>query len=591
MFKYRLEPWTLYCSGDIFDCNLSSKVNATLNEASPINLFFNDASPPPIFPKRKLTSLNKKSILSFVPNCFDTLIAIHDSLDHRSDWRGYLETAHIDYAWRKIIEDVAATAHFLKWSPSDKAMTETQLLSLAEMFQDITNSGLTDLTENALCFKQIAQITSYFDAAAYLPSAELQARASCVSDKDDGSSNDNSSTPSICLKGLRVTIVRDSIVPWDLRLHNQSRALLSAGAKVSVVGRLEGKCKDFLDERVSFCDTMPPIKQPALGKEHVWYPLRVATNLSWIPLMRVVRKLKSYNSARVKIKRTQPDILQVYDIHLASEAFKAVSSTQTKVILDIRDLIAAEGYTTGLKARVYQSLEQKYTTLADKVISVSRPSADYLQEKYSLKDISVISNVLPKPVRFKPKESKKIRFLFQGAYRPNRNLLALIRAMSEVQDRAELSFQGWGPMQPLMELLVKQLKLEDSVHFIPPCSPQDTGEFAKQFDFGVICYSGSTTNLQLTVPVKIFAYLNAGLAVMVTDLPGPKSILKDSLAANYITSTSWEGIAEALKNIVDSSFCINERRAAAYDLADIWSWENEELKYLEIYKELQSEQW
>jgi glycosyltransferase involved in cell wall biosynthesis len=527
-----------------------------------------------------------------VPDCLNTIVAIRDSLDQKEDWRGHLEVAHIDYAWRKILVGTVTSSHLLNWPSPDKAMTDTQLLSLAEMFQDITNSGLTSFRENALCFKQIVEIASSFEAIDFSKSSEIQAANSSASSEDSENSTSRSD-----FKGLKVTIVRDSIVPWDLRLHNQARSLLSAGAKVSVVGRLEGDCRKFLDERISLYDIAPPpFKQPQLGKEHIWYPVRVLTNLTWTRLLwslrkyRIVKRLKLSNSVSDTIKRTEADILHIYDVHLAREAFKSVSKMSTKTILDIRDLIAAEGYTAGLKSRLYQRLERKYTSRADKLITVSRASADYLEDKYSLNDISVISNVLPRPARFRPKQSDKVRFLFQGAYRPNRNLLALIRAMEEVRDEAELTFQGWGLMQPLMQLLVKQLQLEDTVHFAKPCSPQDTGEFAKQFDFGVICYSGSTTNLQLTVPVKLFAYLNAGLPVVVSDLPGPRSVLADSLAASYISDAPWEGISKTLKSIVESKADLRTRRDLAYDLADLWSWENEELKYLQICEQLAAEQ-
>ena len=593
MFTHRLESWTLYSNEDVLKDELLNKLTAKLSDSTPICIFFNsEIKTPSIFPRRKILSLRRNHVLNFVPDCRNMIVVIHDSLKHERDMRDYLEVAHIDYAWRNIISGVSASAHFLEWPHCNDNMTDTQLLALAEMFQDITNSGLLRFKENALCFKQICEISNYFEPVAFSRDA---IPLSSPTDSSNRGNNNNAGTT--CLDGLRVTIIRESIVPWDLRLYNQSKILADAGAIVRVIGKLEGNCTCFLDERVRFCDTkLPPVKLPRLGREDVWYPVRVLTNLTWTRSLsasrklRVVRKIMSLTSLSETIKRTEADILHIYDVHLVRDAFKAAAKTKAKVILDIRDLIAAEGYTAGLKGRFYQSLEQKYVPLADKMISVSRPSADYLQEKYSLKDIDVISNVLPKPTRFTPDKSDKIRFLFQGAYRPNRNLLALIRAMNEVRGKAELTLQGWGLMQPLMELLVKQLRLENTVHFAAPCAPQDTGEFAKQFDFGIICYSGSTTNLQLTVPVKLFAYLNAGLPTVVTDLPGPRSILGDSTAASYIETATWEGIAKTLKAITESEIDLDKRRNAAYELADIYSWENEGEKYIQIIKELRAEQ-
>jgi len=589
LHRIRSGAWTLFSSQEITDLEeLERALNCADDPDHLLRMFIfrgnHDYAKGYL---KKPRVLSRDSILSFFPDCQNLVIAIHDNAPGDDGiWRGYLEIPHIDYVWRLVLTGSECRLHYFKRKLSSKPMTETQLVSLAEMYQDIASSGINSMQNNAIALGLIQKICHFFDQEKYhLAGSDSETII------DDGLIYKHGRS---FVGEPQVTISRNLISPWDLRMKLQVQTLLSAGAHVSLVGAINEEARQLFDEEVELLDTARlRFKHPRLGEPDICYPIRVATNLTWTNALRFACRFHQAflegNNAKKLIVATNPDIVHVHDVFQVDKAFQAARKSGAKMILDTRDLVAAEGYFFGKQARKAARLEETYIRSADEILVVSDASAQYLNERYGVEDVTTVMNALPAPTRVTRQPADRKRLIFQGNLHYNRNLLALVRAMTMIRDDAELTIQGWGLMLPLLKSLVKRLDLEDTVRFAPPCAPQDTGILAQEHDMGVICYPGSTVNLQMTVPNKLLSYLNAGLAVIVTDLPGPRSLAGDSIAVEYIDVSSWENLAQGLRNAVGSSIPLVERREAAYDLADEYCWERAQETYLDIYERLLKE--
>jgi glycosyltransferase involved in cell wall biosynthesis len=134
--------------------------------------------------------------------------------------------------------------------------------------------------------------------------------------------------------------------------------------------------------------------------------------------------------------------------------------------------------------------------------------------------------------------------------------------------------------------LVRRRRLEDVVSFIAPASPMDVVASAAQYDVGVICYRADSLNLASTVPNKLMDYLGAGLALAVSDLPGPRSVLENTGAVLFIDPSSPETIARDIVGLLEDPESIAKMKHAALKAATAYQWKVQADKLVAVYSEL-----
>ncbi len=392
------------------------------------------------------------------------------------------------------------------------------------------------------------------------------------------------------LRGARVCILGASDFSMDARVRKQAATLAAAGATVLALGVGSSVAPDLVGVPFEVGLLEPSFRQPRLGRDDVWWPLRVAVNLTytkastWWHLGRhVFSEEMQLSSAARDFK---PDIVHAYNIRTLPAAVRVKRLTGALVVYDCRDLYTDVEYVSERTRRKYREAEGQSIGHADAVFTVSEPFARILQDRYGIPCPTVIHNgptiVMPTP---RP-TADPVRLFFQGAYRPNRNLVSLISAMRYLKGRATLTMQGFGDMEGRLREHVAASGLEDTVTFIAAAEPLRVVESASRFDVGIICYKGDTLNLQSTVPYKLMDYLGAGLAVAASDLPGHRSVLDGSSAGILIDPSSPESIAEALASLVADPQRVDTMKAAALELARTYQWEEQARRMLTVYESL-----
>lgn len=392
------------------------------------------------------------------------------------------------------------------------------------------------------------------------------------------------------LRGVRVCILGASDFSTDARLRKQTTTLAEAGATVLALGVGSSVAPDLVGAPFEIRLLKPSFRQPRLGRDDVWRPLRVAVNLTYTKALtwwRLGRHVFSEETQLSSAARDfDPDIVHAYNIRTLPAAVRVKRSTGARIVYDCRDLYTDVEYVSERTRRKYREAERQSIAHADAVFTVSAPFARILQDRYGIPSPTVIHNgpaiVMPAP---RP-TSDPVRLFFQGAYRPNRNLISLISAMRRLRGRATLTMQGFGDMESRLREHVTASGLDDTVTFIPPAHPLEVVESASRFDVGIICYKGDTLNLRSAVPYKLMDYLGAGLAVAASDLPGHRSVLDGSSAGILIDPSSPESIAEALASLVADPQRVGEMKAAALELAHTYQWDEQARRMLSVYESL-----
>jgi glycosyltransferase involved in cell wall biosynthesis len=204
-----------------------------------------------------------------------------------------------------------------------------------------------------------------------------------------------------------------------------------------------------------------------------------------------------------------------------------------KIILDIHDPVPdffAAKFGTDGKNKYFKALkfiEYASAKFADHVITVTDFWKDRIAERSHIEDskISVILN-LPDVNIFNYKNYTKIAksevdftLLYPGTLNKHCGLDIAIQAVSAVKDEIPsikfLIYGNGGELNNLKQL-VKDLNLNDIVHFEKPVSLQFIPKIMREADIGIALLSGYNEYSRQALNVKLFEFLSMGLPAIAT---------------------------------------------------------------------------
>jgi glycosyltransferase involved in cell wall biosynthesis len=202
-------------------------------------------------------------------------------------------------------------------------------------------------------------------------------------------------------------------------------------------------------------------------------------------------------------------------------------------------------------------------------------------------DFKVVRN-LPVCTEFKKMEHQEKSLyqpkiiLYQGALNVGRGIEAAIRAMNYI-DGAELWLAGDGDITSQLKQLVEELKLDTKVKFLGRLPIGKLGEITCQADLGISLEEDLGLNYRFALPNKLFDYIQAGVPVLVSNLPEMRRIVEHYQIGAFTETHQRKDLAEKIKLML---FDQGKRRVwkqnlhfAATDLC----WEKEEKVLCEIY--------
>lgn len=380
------------------------------------------------------------------------------------------------------------------------------------------------------------------------------------------------------LAGVSVCMLRASDYSIDARARKQAETLVSAGAEVVLLGVGDVVAADLQAAPYNVVLIPAPLC-PRLGREDVWWPVRVAVNLTYTRLRDWWFRWSHKRSSMVYVYEPLlleaandlcPHIVLAHNILTLPAAVKIKQSTGAVIIYDCRDFYGE--YIDARGRRKFSDAEHEHIGLIDATITVCEPLAGLLESRYGIARPEVIYNGPYEVMQGATEVHSPVRLFFQGKFTLGYNLASLVEAMVTLRGKATLSLQGFGGVEAELREQVARLGLEDVVFFVPPVGPLDVVTAASQYDVGVICYEGETLNLRSAVPNKLMDYLGAGLAAAASDLPGHRSVLEGTDAGIFIDPSSPATIARDIDRLLDDPERITRMKRAALETAKRYEW-------------------
>jgi len=295
------------------------------------------------------------------------------------------------------------------------------------------------------------------------------------------------------------------------------------------------------------------------------------------------------------------DILHCNDLNTLPIAFivKKFFNKNIKVVYDAHEYETQMNQLNKITKPIAKFSERFLIKYANRVITVSESIANEYVRLYNIKKPTLVLNTPPyKEVekkdifrqKFNIKKEQNI-FIYQGSLSKGRGieiLLDTFKQLSPTQitnnqytNTPVIIFMGYGSLEDTIKEYAKEY---NNIFFQEAVSPDIVLDYTSSADFGISTIEDTCLSYRYCLPNKMFEYIMSNIAVIVSNLPEMKKIVKSYKVGVVAKENSIEGLKEAIKEA--QKLDKNELQSNLQELKTIYNWQNQEKKLLELYKEL-----
>lgn len=179
--------------------------------------------------------------------------------------------------------------------------------------------------------------------------------------------------------------------------------------------------------------------------------------------------------------------------------------------------------------KVWCTIEKMIMPKLKTVFTVSSSIADVYSNKYNinvkvLRNVPLLNEQVENIDNLQLNDNKML--IYQGAINLGRGIELLIKAMQYVND-AELYIFGEGDIGSLIKTLIKDLKLQDKVHYKGRVPLEKLRFYTQQADLGFSLERNLGLNYRYALPNKVFDYIHAHVPVLVSNLIEMKRLVEE----------------------------------------------------------------
>jgi len=367
------------------------------------------------------------------------------------------------------------------------------------------------------------------------------------------------------LKKISLSVINDLVT--DNRVHKVAVSLQKMGFEPVLVGRLLSESQTVEREYATQRMKLLFRKGPQFYFE---YNLRLFFRL-------------------LKIK---PDIFVANDLDTLPANFLASRLKRKPLVYDSHEYFTEVPELIGrpVVRAIWKMLEKWLVPKVNAAYTVSGSIAEAYLDLYGV-NFKVIRNLpvcLPSGIsgseNSEVKKTSKI-ILYQGALNLGRGIEAAIRAMQFV-DGAELWLAGDGDITEQLKQKVAELKLDEKVKFLGRLPLQELQKVTRKADLGISLEEDLGLNYRFALPNKLFDYIQAGVPVLVSNLPEMKKIVEQYRIGMIAESHQRKELAEKMKMALFDQEKISEWNKNLKVAVKELCWEKQEEILREIYQSL-----
>jgi len=305
--------------------------------------------------------------------------------------------------------------------------------------------------------------------------------------------------------------------------------------------------------------------------------------------------LRAYEKSGIKA-----DLVHCNDLDTLLAGVILKEKTGCRLVYDAHELwpVSFPDY-PGSLVFLLRYFEKKLIRHVDNAFIVSPDLASIMKKWYGFDKIGVLPNAeiyngdgRALDTGMRKLAGNRAIFLFQGGYAKERGLEELIKGWQGVDgSRAALFLRGMHNTfeDELRELAGDQCG-EGRIFFMPPVSEEDLVAASREADVGIIPYRPVSLNNRFCCPNKFSQYLQAGLALLVNDLPYLKSCVERFECGLSYDSSSPDTFIKAVMKLTEDWNYLNYCKKSSMKAGrESFNWDIVGAPLVEAYKELLSD--
>lgn len=180
-------------------------------------------------------------------------------------------------------------------------------------------------------------------------------------------------------------------------------------------------------------------------------------------------------------------------------------------------------------------------------------------------------------------EDEKI-LLYQGGLQQGRGLELLIKAMDEIEE-GHLLFIGGGKLTQQLKDMSKSSAKAHKIHFLDKVPFQELPSYTREAYLGFQVLQNICFNHYSASSNKLFEYMMAHVPVISCDFPEIKKVVDETNTGIVVDPHNANEIAEAVNKLVNDEALRNRLSENTKQAKEIYNWNNEKVKLLEIYNQ------
>lgn len=405
----------------------------------------------------------------------------------------------------------------------------------------------------------------------------------------------------------RVTMLLRASARNDPRVGKQAGTLTAVGYRVMVVSvKLPGETRAV--ERLGR-DTV--IVRTATGLLRRWRELTgrpspvvvrqrqaqgagiVRLSRRYLAMMFISRLMLAGKLAALTL-RTRPDVVHAHDFSTLPAAWLASVLCRVPLVYDAHEVnVGREGYYRQL-VRIIGIVEGCLIRRCDRVLTTTSIRARHFRRVYRLdRTPAVLQNRPPAAERPAPMDLRTclgipadaLLCLYQGGLQEGRGLHNLLRAVAAV-DAVHLVLVGGGHQETSLRRQAEASGGAARIHFYGQVPLAEVPAITAAADVGMQVLRNTCFNHWSTDSNKLFEYAQAGIAVVASDFPEIRRIVRAHDFGVLVDPHSVESIASALIGLREDAYRLTTLKCNARRAAPHLTWDTEAPALLEVYRQL-----
>ena len=249
---------------------------------------------------------------------------------------------------------------------------------------------------------------------------------------------------------------------------------------------------------------------------------------------------------------------------------------------------------TGYDSKLHGKLESFLINKIDSMIVENHTRAKYNKDLYGFYP-NVIHNY-PFKQEVKHMEKASLRemlllpsdekiLLYQGGIQAGRGLENLVKAIPLIKE-GTLVFIGDGRIKPKLESMVKEMRLEGRVKFLPKVPLADLPKYTKNAYLGFQVLNNTNFNHYSASSNKLFEYMMSEVPVVACSFPEIQRVVEGEQIGLCVDSHDHESIANGVNELLERHDTWQEMSNNCYAAKEKYNWEEEKDEFLKVYKKV-----